>query len=141
MRISEKHNVEILFMEVDRDHIHYMIQTSPNINLSSYVSVLKQYTTYHLWEKYGEFLQQYFWHEKTFWSDGYFINMANFFSSISGMRKHSGPMVILLHQLARSVQLRFSITLKIKGKMRKAVFIPSAKANGFSTDFNFYNTV
>ena len=73
MRISEKHNVEILFMEVDRDHIHYMIQTSPNINLSSYVSVLKQYTTYHLWEKYGEFLQQYFWHEKTFWSDGYFI--------------------------------------------------------------------
>ena len=73
VRISEKHNVEILFMEVDRDHIHYMIQTSPNINLSSYVSVLKQYTTYHLWEKYGDFPQQYFWHEKTFWSDGYFI--------------------------------------------------------------------
>ena len=63
------------------------------------------------------------------------------FGIISGMRKHSGPMVILLHQLARSVQLRFSITLKIKGKMRKAVFIPSAKANGFSTDFNFYKNL
>ena len=33
--ISEKHGVEILFMEVDNDHIHYMIQTSPNINLSN----------------------------------------------------------------------------------------------------------
>ncbi len=73
VRVSEKHNVEIQFMEVDKDHIHYMIQTSPNINLSNYVRVLKQYTTYHLWEKYCGFLQKYFWHERTFWSDGYFI--------------------------------------------------------------------
>ena len=48
MNISEGHGVEILFMEVDKDHIHYMIQTSPDINLSNYVRVLKQYTTYHL---------------------------------------------------------------------------------------------
>ena len=60
-------------MEVDNDHIHYMIQTSPNINLSNYVRVLKQYTTYHLWKKYCDYLRNYFWHEKTFWSDGYFI--------------------------------------------------------------------
>ena len=71
--ISEKHGVEILFMEVDNDHIHYMIKTSPNINLSNYVRVLKQYTTYHLWKKYCDYLRNYFWHEKTFWSDGYFI--------------------------------------------------------------------
>ena len=81
--ISEKHGVEILFMEVDKDHIHYMIQTSPNINLSNYVRVLKQYTTYHLWKKFGEHLRKQFWHEKTFWSDGF-----------------------LLHQLEKSVQLR-----------------------------------
>ena len=73
VKISAKHCVEILFMEVDKDHIHYMIQTSPNINLSNYVRVLKQYITYHLWEKYGGYLRNQFWHEKTFWSDGYFI--------------------------------------------------------------------
>ena len=45
---SEKHSMGILLMEVDKDHIHYLIQTSPNINLSNYVRVLKQYTTFHL---------------------------------------------------------------------------------------------
>ena len=61
------------------------------------------------------------------------------FGIISGMRKHSGLMDILLHQLARLVQLRFSNILKIRGKMKIAVFIPSAKANGFSTDYSSYN--
>ena len=73
VKISAKHCVEILFMEVDKDHIHYMIQTSPNINLSNYVRILKQYTTYHLWEIFSGYLRNQFWHEKTFWPDGYFI--------------------------------------------------------------------
>ena len=60
------------------------------------------------------------------------------FGIISGMRKHSGLMDILLHQLARLVQLHFSNILKIRGKMKIAVFIPSAKANGFSTDYSSY---
>ena len=72
-KISEEHDVNILLMETDKNHIHYLIQTSPNINLSNYVRVLKQYTTYHLWEKHNGFLRKYYWHEKTFWSDGYFI--------------------------------------------------------------------
>lgn len=71
--IATKHNVEIHYMETDKDHIHYMIETSPNINLSDFVRVLKQYTTYHIWQKYESYLSKCFWHERTFWSDGYFI--------------------------------------------------------------------
>lgn len=71
--IATKHNVEIKYMEVDKDHIHYMIETTPNINLSDFVRVLKQYTSYHMWQKYEPYLSKCFWHERTFWSDGYFI--------------------------------------------------------------------
>ena len=71
--IAERHNVEIKYMEADKDHIHYMIETTPNINLSDFVRVLKQYTSYHLWQKYNAYLSKVFWKEKTFWSDGYFI--------------------------------------------------------------------
>ena len=71
--ISQKHNVSILIMEADKDHIHYMIETIPNMNLSDFVRVLKQYTNYHIWERFGSQLRNYYWHEKTFWSDGYFI--------------------------------------------------------------------
>lgn len=73
LEIAEKHNVKIKYMETDQNHIHYMIETTPNINLSNFVRVLKQYTTYHIWVKYEPYLSKCFWHEKTFWSDGYFI--------------------------------------------------------------------
>lgn len=71
--IAKKHNVEIKYLETDKDHIHYMIETTPSINLSDFVRVLKQYTSYHLWQKYSVYLSKVFWKEKTFWSDGYFI--------------------------------------------------------------------
>lgn len=71
--ICERHNVNIKYMETDKDHIHYMIETKPNINLSMLVKTIKSYTTYHIWRKYGGYLKNYFWKEKTFWTDGYFI--------------------------------------------------------------------
>ena len=70
----QKHNVTIHYMEVDKDHIHYMIETTPNINLSNLVRTMKSYITYHIWEKYPVYLSKCFWKEKTFFSDGYFIS-------------------------------------------------------------------
>ena len=61
-------------MEVDKDHIHYMIETTPNINLFNLVRTMKSYITYHIWEKYPVYLSKCFWKEKTFFSDGYFIS-------------------------------------------------------------------
>lgn len=71
--ICNKHKVNIKYMEVDKDHIHYMIETRPNINLSDFVRTMKSYTTYHIWQKYDNYLSKQFWNEKTFWTDGYFI--------------------------------------------------------------------
>lgn len=46
--VAQKHAVKICYVEVDRDHIHYMIQTPPTICLSDFVRTLKSYTTYWL---------------------------------------------------------------------------------------------
>ncbi|MDR1656881.1 MAG: transposase, partial [Deltaproteobacteria bacterium] len=37
---------------------------------------MKQYSTYHIWRNplYKPILQQHFWKERTFWSDGYFVS-------------------------------------------------------------------
>ena len=56
----EKHNANIHYMEVDKDHIHYMIETAPNINLSNLVRTMKSYITYHIWEKYPAYLSKCF---------------------------------------------------------------------------------
>lgn len=70
----QNHNVIIHYMETDKDHIHYMIETTPNINLSNMVKTMKSYITYHIWEKYSAYLSRCFWKERTFFSDGYFIS-------------------------------------------------------------------
>lgn len=47
-------------MEIDKDHIHYMIEIRPNINLSILVKTIKSYTTFHIWRKYNIYLKNYF---------------------------------------------------------------------------------
>ena len=62
--ICQKHNVTIHRMETDKDHIHYMIETEPNINLSNLVRTIKSYTTYHVWKQHGKYLSKHFGKEK-----------------------------------------------------------------------------
>ena len=69
--ICTKSNIIIKYMETDKDHIHYMIETEPTISISKVVNLIKSYTTYHIWKKH-EYLKNHFWKEHTFWTDGYF---------------------------------------------------------------------
>ena len=70
--ICTKSNIIIKYMETDKDHIHYMIETEPTISISKAVYLIKSYTTYHIWKKHTEYLKNHFWKEHTFWTDGYF---------------------------------------------------------------------
>jgi putative transposase len=70
--IANNHNVTIKYMETDKDHIHYMIETEPTMSVSKIVNLMKSYTTYHIWERYPNYLRKHFWKEHTFWTDGYF---------------------------------------------------------------------
>ena len=71
--ICTKSNIIIKYMETDKDHIHYMIETEPTISISKVANLIKSYTTYHIWKKYTEYLKNHFWKEHTFWTEGYFV--------------------------------------------------------------------
>lgn len=73
LEISKKHNVNIIIMESDIDHIHMMVETKPTINLSNFIKTLKSYTNYHMFREYESLLRNYYFHKNTFWSAGYFI--------------------------------------------------------------------
>ena len=62
----------IRYMETDKEHIHYMIETEPTMSISKIVNLMKSYTTYHIWKRYPQYLRKQFWKEHTFWTDGYF---------------------------------------------------------------------
>ena len=63
----------IIAMETDKDHIHFLIGYDTTYRVCDIVKVIKQQTTYYLWQKYSNFLSKQYWKKKTFWSDGYFV--------------------------------------------------------------------
>lgn len=71
--ICQKHHVIIKYMETDKDHIHYMIETEPTMSVSKIINLMKGYTTYHIWKQYPAYLRKHFWKERTFWTDVYFV--------------------------------------------------------------------
>lgn len=70
--ICRHHGITIRYMETDKDHIHYMLETSPNMSVSKAIRLMKGYTTFWLWKTVPDILSAYFWRERTFWTDGYF---------------------------------------------------------------------
>jgi putative transposase len=61
-------------MEVDKNHVHLLIEYAPTQSDLEIVCLLKQISTYRIWRQNGNdtYLKKHFWKEKTFWSDGYF---------------------------------------------------------------------
>jgi putative transposase len=72
--IAEKARFTIDVMEVDRDHIHVLVDAPPTLSCTDIATRLKGQSTYHIWRsQFRPFLLGHFWKEKTFWSDGYFV--------------------------------------------------------------------
>ena len=79
--ISKKYDFDIKEMEVDKDHIHMMISSVPKISPLQIVRVLKQQSTIQMWRRYSSELKKQYWHENTFWTDGYFCSTIGEVSS------------------------------------------------------------
>ena len=70
--ISKESDFEILEMETDKDHIHFLVKSEPKVSVLAIVRRLKQESTIRLWKTQKEYLRKYYWNENTLWSDGYF---------------------------------------------------------------------
>ena len=62
----------IIAIETDKDHIHFLIGYDATDRVCDIVKAIKQQTTYYLWQKYSDYLSKQYWKKKIFWSDGYF---------------------------------------------------------------------
>jgi putative transposase len=69
--IANTRGYEIIAMETDKDHIHFVLSYATD-RVCDIVKIVKQETTYYLWQKYNLVLSKQYWKKKIFWSDGYF---------------------------------------------------------------------
>ena len=70
--IANTRGYEIIAMETDKDHIHFLLSYDTTDRVCDIVKIVKQETTYYLWQKYNSVLSKHYWKKKIFWSDGYF---------------------------------------------------------------------
>jgi putative transposase len=72
--VAEEKDLNIVEMEVDKDHIHLLVQYNPTQSILEIVRNFKQISTYRIWRQNNNhiYLSKQFWVEQTFWSDGYF---------------------------------------------------------------------
>lgn len=70
--IANTRGYEIIAMETDKDHMHFLISYDTTDRVCNIVKIVKQETTYYLWQQYGSFLSKQYWKKRIFWSDGYF---------------------------------------------------------------------
>ena len=64
--ISEKSNFRIEQLEVDKDHIHLLIDAMPNISITQVDFKLKQESAVSIWVNFSQMLQNIFLKERTF---------------------------------------------------------------------------
>lgn len=70
--IANTRGYEIIAMETGKDHIRFLISYATTDRVCDIVKIVKQETTYYLWQKYGSFLSKQYWKKRILWSDGYF---------------------------------------------------------------------
>lgn len=71
-----KYSFTIETMEVDIDHVHLLISTSPDINLKYLVIQIKREITirvYQISKDMTKYLRKYYWYKNKIFSEGYFI--------------------------------------------------------------------
>ena len=87
LHIANTRGYEIIAIETDKDHIYFLSSYGTADRVCDIVKIVKQETTYHLWQKYSSVLSKQYWKEKTFWSDGYFACSIGEVSSAT-IQKH-----------------------------------------------------
>lgn len=74
LKSSEK-DFKIELMEIDKDHIHFLIKAKPSESIAEIVKKLKQYSTYYIWKNHREYMKKYYWGvEHYLWTRGYFVS-------------------------------------------------------------------
>ena len=89
--IANTRGYEIIAMETDKDHIHFLLSYDATDRVCDIVKIVKQETTYYLWQKYNSVLSKQY-----------------------GRKKYFGQMVILLAALEKCHQQLYKNILRVK---------------------------
>ena len=72
---ESKSDFTIMKMELDKDHIHFLMEFKPSYSIEQVVRRMKQLSTSFLWKKCDAHLRKFYWKKKhILWTGGYFCS-------------------------------------------------------------------
>ena len=74
MDISKRCNFRVMYIGVDKDHIHILVKSRPSMSPLMIVRRLKQLSTRMIWDRLEEHLKKYYWKKRKIWTNGYFCS-------------------------------------------------------------------
>ena len=81
--ISERYEIEFLEIGVDKDHVHFLVQSVPTYSPTKIIRTIKSITAREIFQKHPEVKKKLWGGE--FWTDGFFVSTVG---------KHGGENVI-----------------------------------------------
>ena len=84
--ISQRYEIYFLEIGVDKDHVHFLIQSVPMKSPTQIITAVKSLTAREIFKRHPEVKEQLWGGE--FWTDGYFVNTVSKFGDESSITKY-----------------------------------------------------
>lgn len=86
LELGIRYEYNFLEIGIDEDHVHFLIQTVPNVFISGMVQTIKSITA-RLMFKHHEEVKTFLW-GRQFWTDGYYINTVGQYGNLTMLENY-----------------------------------------------------
>ncbi|MFZ1735327.1 MAG: IS200/IS605 family transposase [Candidatus Moraniibacteriota bacterium] len=84
--ISQRYEIRFVEIGTDEDHVHFLLQTVPNMNPSAMVKIIKSITAKEIFKRHTE-IRKLLWGGK-FWTSGFYINTVGQYGDETMIRNY-----------------------------------------------------
>jgi putative transposase len=86
LEIAKRYEINFLEIGIDKDHVHFLIQSVPKYSATQIIRIIKSITAKKIFVKHPQVKEQLWGGE--FWSDGFFVNTVSKFGSEDTISKY-----------------------------------------------------
>lgn len=86
LQISERYEIHFVEIGYESDHVHFLVQGVPTLNVSEIAKIIKSITAKQLFQRYPE-IKAMLWGGK-FWTSGYYANTVGQYGNEEAIKKY-----------------------------------------------------
>ena len=86
LELAPRYNYQFLEIGMDKDHVHFLIQTVPNILISAMVQTIKSITAAEMFKRHPE-VKIFLWGGE-FWTDGYYLTTVGQYGDLKMLENY-----------------------------------------------------